>query len=231
MFSYYGSKAKLVKYYPRPVFDKIIEPFAGSARYSLKYFEKDVLLVDKYDIVIRIWQYLQQCSVKDIYGLPNLKAGYKIKREDFDCIEQAWLMGFLIKRVQKTPGLTVSEWGETEIIRSKKRIAQQLFKIKHWKFICGDYSIIPNQRATWFIDPPYQIQGISYRHGSKNIDFIKLGEYCKERKGQAIVCENSVAKWLPFVRMKEMNGLKRNTIDSIWSNEPTAFDYQQQLLF
>jgi site-specific DNA-adenine methylase len=35
MFSYYGSKSKIVKYYPCPAHDKIIEPFAGSARYSL----------------------------------------------------------------------------------------------------------------------------------------------------------------------------------------------------
>lgn len=37
MFSYYGSKSKIVDLYQPPKFDKIIEPFAGSARYSLKY--------------------------------------------------------------------------------------------------------------------------------------------------------------------------------------------------
>ena len=29
MFSYYGSKSKIVHLYPTPKFDKIIEPFAG----------------------------------------------------------------------------------------------------------------------------------------------------------------------------------------------------------
>jgi len=37
MFSYYGSKKKIVKYYPEPVHDVIIEPFAGAAWYSLEY--------------------------------------------------------------------------------------------------------------------------------------------------------------------------------------------------
>ena len=52
MFSYYGSKSKVVDLYPRPKFDKIIEPFAGSARYALKYFDRDVLLVDKYEVIV-----------------------------------------------------------------------------------------------------------------------------------------------------------------------------------
>lgn len=37
MWSYYGSKTKLVDLYPPPKTDKIIEPFCGSAKYSLKY--------------------------------------------------------------------------------------------------------------------------------------------------------------------------------------------------
>ena len=54
MFSYYGSKSKLVKHYPPPTCNKIIEPLAGSARYALEYFEKDVLLVDAYEVIVEI---------------------------------------------------------------------------------------------------------------------------------------------------------------------------------
>jgi site-specific DNA-adenine methylase len=35
MWSYYGGKSKIVQYYPDPKYDTIIEPFAGSAQYSL----------------------------------------------------------------------------------------------------------------------------------------------------------------------------------------------------
>ena len=78
MFSYYGSKSKIVDYYPPPKHKRIIESFAGSARYSLKYWQNDVLLVDKYPVIIGIWKWLQQCSKDDILKLPILKAGDKI---------------------------------------------------------------------------------------------------------------------------------------------------------
>lgn len=54
MWSYYGSKTKLVDLYPPPKFDKIIEPFAGTAKYSMKYWENDVILIEKYDVVYNI---------------------------------------------------------------------------------------------------------------------------------------------------------------------------------
>lgn len=231
MFSYYGSKSKLVHLYPKPVHDTIIEPFAGSARYALEYWERDVILIDKYDVLVRIWQYLQSCSVKDIAQLPNLQAGTKIVRANFDCIEQAWLMGFLLKRGSIRPDLTVSTWGEVEIPRGKKRIIDNLHKIKHWKILHGDYSIVPNQVATWFIDSPYEAAGVKYVCSSKKIDFSLLGTWCIERLGQTIVCESAGAEWLPFMPMKRMNGLKYSTVDSIWSNLPTAYDFEQKLLF
>jgi len=71
MISYYGSKSKLVNLYKPPTKDLIIEPFAGSARYALKYWEKEVLLVDKYDVIIDMWHWLQQASEKDLIIYPN----------------------------------------------------------------------------------------------------------------------------------------------------------------
>ena len=66
MFSYYGRKSKIVDYYPPPKHKRIIEPFAGSARYSLKYWQNDVLLVDKYDVIIKIWNRLKTCNKNKI---------------------------------------------------------------------------------------------------------------------------------------------------------------------
>lgn len=54
MFPYYGSKSIVARLYPPPVYDRVIEPFAGSTRYALRYFDRDVLLVDKYEPVVRI---------------------------------------------------------------------------------------------------------------------------------------------------------------------------------
>jgi len=82
MWSYYGSKSKVVDLYPTPKFDKIIEPFAGSARYSLKWFDRDILLVDKYDVVVNLWRWLQQCSENDILKLPELERGKSLIQKD-----------------------------------------------------------------------------------------------------------------------------------------------------
>ena len=46
MFSYFGSKYKLAKHYGAPRFDTVIEPFAGSAAYSLYWEPKNVILYD-----------------------------------------------------------------------------------------------------------------------------------------------------------------------------------------
>jgi site-specific DNA-adenine methylase len=231
MFSYYGSKSKIIDSYPKPRYDKIIEPFAGSARYSLKWFDRDILIVDKYEVIVRIWKYLQQCTPKDIMSLPEPKLGEKINRADFDCIERAWLMGFLVQQGVQVPMLTVSPFVVDNIGVQKKNMASQLFKIKHWKIELGSYEEIENQEATWFIDPPYFDGGHKYKHSNKNIDFEKLGEWCRERNGQVIVCENTSAKWLPFKPMKDMRGQYQTTTEAIWSNERTNYDDEQQNLF
>lgn len=75
MFPYYGSKYNLSEYYPKPKRDKIIEPFAGSAQYALRYYDKDVILLDRDPRIIGIWKWLQKCSVGDILGLPDLGRG------------------------------------------------------------------------------------------------------------------------------------------------------------
>lgn len=216
MFSYYGSKSKIIDYYPKPQFDRIIEPFAGSARYSLKYFEKDVLLVDKFDIIVNIWKYLQECSPNDILSLPSLKQGDKICRTDFDCMAQAYLFGFMITQGTATPMLTVSKFGAERLESNKKFIANNLFKIKHWQIELGDYATIPNQKATWFIDPPYQKKGYKYRHNK--VDFEHLANYSTTRKGQVIVCEQEGASWLNFNRLVSFRGSAITSTEVIFTN-------------
>jgi 16S rRNA G966 N2-methylase RsmD len=72
------------------------------------------------------------------------------------------------------------------------------------------YNAIPNFSATWFIDPPYEGAGKHYKMGSSLIDYNRLGEWCKTRDGQVIVCENSGASWLPF---KEVGNTKTSRKD------------------
>lgn len=112
-----------------------------------------------------------------------------------------------------------------------KRISAEIWKIKHWQFIHGSYEGIPNEPATWFIDPPYQTGGHAYRESNKNIDFPKLGEWCKERQGQVIVCEGGEARWLPFIPLTTQNVMRGERQEVFWTNEPTSYNVEQTKLF
>lgn len=234
MFSYYGSKSKIVHLYPTPKFDKIIEPFAGSARYSLRFWQKDILLVDKYPVIVDVWNYLKNASEKDILGLPILKLTDKV--EDFKQLSEIEkkLIGFNIKGGNSQPANKPSNFdgcNEKAQKRMYQNIAKNLFKIRHWNIKLDSYENIENENATWFIDPPYMFGGEHYKQSNKNLDFKQLGEWCKSRNGQIIVCENSKADWLDFKPIIKMQGTIHKTTEVIWSNYPTEFDYQMQSLF
>lgn len=229
MWSYYGAKTNMIKFYPAPKHDKIIEPFAGTARYALKYFDRDVLIVDKYDVIIKIWKWLQLCSPDDIKKLPRLKYGESLHDYKFDCEEAKLLTSFTIGFMSCTPRWTATirmEQRPNQANYTLNRIAAQLWKIKHWKIECKSYEEIPNQEATWFIDPPYELNGGQhYKHHKINYGHLKI--WAESRGGQSIVCESGGASWLPFVplaRQKTRGGWQN---ELIWSNLPIESDRLQ----
>jgi site-specific DNA-adenine methylase len=231
MWSYYGSKSKLVDLYPPPKFDKLIEPFAGSARYALKWFDRDVLLVDMYANVVDTWNWLKKCSKKDILGLPKLKKGDDIRNMNLSN-EEFIFLSFACSAGSATPRYSVSRFGEQNAKTLYKNVSDNLFKIKHWNIKQGSYEDLENIEATWYIDPPYQFGGHEYKFSNKNINFEELAFFCKERKGQTIVCENTKADWLDFKPMKDFIGTQKlKTTEAIWSNIPTNYDNVQQTLF
>jgi len=219
MWSYYGRKTKVIDYYNNPIHDKIIEPFAGTAVYSLygDNWEKDVLLLDKYDIVIKTWHYLQNTTKEQILSLPEMNYKDKIDDHEYLTQEEKWLIGFNINGGSAQPKKTTMKFNVWN--RVKLQIADNLHKIKHWEIIQGDYHDLKNEEATWFIDPPYQYGGQYYRHGNKNMDYTELGEWCKSRNGQIIVCENTKADWLDFQPLKKMKGSIHTTTEAIWENK------------
>lgn len=231
MFSYYGSKSKIVDYYPPPKHKKVIEPFAGSARYALKYWQKDILIIDKSENVIKIWKWLQGCSKNDILKLPKLTTGLDIRKIELSEIERTFL-SYLV--ASGRPSNIVTKFMDYDNGNQKvyKRIADSLELIRHWDIRHGSYTDLENETATWFIDPPYQFGGEHYKHGSKQINFTELAEWCKSRNGQTIVCENMKASWLPFRPVIQIQGAcQTNTTEVIWSNLQTNYDYEQTSLF
>jgi site-specific DNA-adenine methylase len=230
MFSYYGGKSKIIKYYPIPKYNTIIEPFAGSARYALEFGKgKDIWLNDKYDVVYKIWKYLINSNPEQINNLPNIKKGDDIRKFNLP-EEERYLLGFSVGNGRASPSYTVTSFGDqtsypktdsrwrpnSTWTLTKNRILKNLDLIKNWKITNLDYLDLPNIEATWYIDAPYQFGGDLYPENK--INFQELAEWCKSRKGQIIVCENSKANWLPFKNLKEMSGQKHRTMESIYTN-------------
>ena len=172
MWSYYGSKSKVIRHYPDPKFGKIIEPFAGTAKYSLKYFERDVLLVDKYEKIVDLWKYMQNASEKDILDLPDVEYGDELRDHKLD-YGASLLMGFSINRGSSVPKNKVAKFQNWNTFKVK--VAKSLYKIRHWEIRLGTYTDIGNQKATWFIDPPYQTGGKYYVHSK--IDYEHLAQW------------------------------------------------------
>ncbi len=235
MWSYYGAKTNLIDYYPSPKHDKIIEPFAGSARYALKYWDRDILLVDKYDVIIKVWKWLQLASEKDILSLPRkMVMGQKFDDMGFDCEGQRLFYSFISgcgdsrPRNMATKRKTIDR--PNHINYNLQRVAKELWKIRNWKIELGSYEQLQNETATWFIDPPYEFGGHSYKESNKNIDFPSLSLWCKQRQGQIIVCENTKATWMDFKPIKMQRGSLFSTTEAIWTNEHTIYDNEQQKL-
>jgi len=234
MWSYYGAKTNVIHHYPPPKHGKIIEPFAGTARYALKYFDREVLLVDKYEVIIKIWKWLQLCSVNDVLSLPRFIHGENINEFKYDCEEQRLLMGFLIGFGHRAPT-------DKATVRAKERpnrlnysinqVASNIWKIKHWQFSWSSYEDIPDQEATWFVDPPYQYGGHCYRESNKNLNFESLSKWCSSRSGQVIVCENTKADWMDFKPLVSQQCSTGRNYEAIWLNEPSVFDQKQFELF
>jgi site-specific DNA-adenine methylase len=220
MWSYFGSKSKTAKRYPVPKYKTIVEPFAGSAQYSLfgDNWKRNIILCDKYKPIVTIWDYLINKATKEmILGLPDLKDQDNVNNYSLSEAEK-YLIGFCINRGSAHPKLTASRFNSWN--KDKIWIANNLHKVKQWKIVDGSYEDLPNIEATWYIDPPYQSAGKWYdsQCSNKSIDYQKLAEYCKTRKGQVIVCENIEADWLPFKPLLDFHGQLHNRTEAIWLN-------------
>ena len=204
LFYYYGRKKQIAKYYPAPQYETIVEPFAGAAAYSLygENWKKNVILVEKDEKVADIWRYLiHDATPEEIEAMPDLSPG-EHSSEFLHIIHAATKMAFAFKTIKVTPVLA-RNW---EI--SKRMMAKNLYKVKHWEIICDDYTASPDITATWFIDPPYKGEGgMGYRYSSKMMDYEALAKWALSRKGEIICCEGESGDYLPFENLLSLPGV------------------------
>ncbi len=206
-FSFYGGKWGAAPHYPEPRYDTVIEPFAGSAGYAVRHYARRVHLYDIDEKIIATWHYLIGASERDIRALPLMRAGDHV--DDLPVSQEArWLIGWWLNKGMTAPCNIPSRWmreplpGRLETFWGegvRERLARQVEYIRHWRADLGSYESAQDVAATWFIDPPYSgAAGSRYRHGNRDIDYRALAQWCRSRRGQAIVCENVGADWLPF---------------------------------
>ena len=224
-FTFFGGKYRMAPKYPSPRHATIIEPFAGSAGYSVRRNSERVILIEVDPVVAGVWRYLIGVSEAEVLALPDIATGTSI-----DDYELGWearnLVGFWMNKAMTHPCLTPSAWLRSGIRpmsnwgpSTRERIASQLVEIRHWEIIEGDYTAAPDIEATWFVDPPYEVRGSRYRFGAELIDFDALGEWCQSRQGQVIVCENEGATWLPFEPFHDAKTARSNrSAEVVWTN-------------
>lgn len=230
-FTYFGGKYRLAPRYPETRYDFVIEPFAGSAGFSVRRPAAKVLLVDLDEIVIGTWQYLIRTPAKEIMRLPLYDGTWETVDDLAIPQEARWLIGWWLNKGSGSPCKRPSSWmrgirpenaGENVWgAGARHRIARQVDQIRHWHAVHASYLDIPNVEATWFVDPPYEVAG---KYRVREVDFTDLGAWCKNRLGQVMVCENVGATWLPFEPFHHVhatNGRYRSgvTKEALWTNE------------
>jgi hypothetical protein len=192
---------------PPPFHQDIVDAFAGSAGYPLRYPDRNVLLVELNPRIAALWQWLVKLDRDELLALPDVPPGTTV--DDFEATSIPGpardFVGFHLNPGNTIPGRRRSayrsgRWAKRWSQTTRRNLANQLHRIRHWRVICGDYrhalEAMPNP-ATWFIDPPYSNSaGKTYR--TPELDYQALAAWTERLSGQVIVCEHAGATWLPF---------------------------------
>lgn len=225
-FCLYGGKWRSFRHYPAPLHGTVIEPFAGGAGWSLRYHERNIVLVERYHVLAEVWRYLISVRASEVRRVPLV-----------DCVDDLpswvpdggrWLVGLrmsnaitgprrrLSSGLRKLQSLGRKHAGWTE--ESRNRISEQVEAIRHWRIIEGAEAPA-GCNVTTFVDAPYQgAAGRHYPHGSGAIDYAKLAAWVRARDGQTIVCEAEGADWLDFQPLATFKAGPRSQIsrEVIW---------------
>jgi hypothetical protein len=189
VFPYFGSKKRIARKYPAPLYRTVVEPFAGSLGYSMYYRPEESNAFDADERVVELWRRLMVGEVAQSPPRIGTKTDdLLVKLCSYS--EHALTSGTMTvtSRMVRDWASLFQRWAETA------PWAKEHVSIAH-----ASYEAAPDIEATWFIDPPYQhANRRGYREGSRKIDFSSLADWCKSRRGQVIVCEQEGATWLPF---------------------------------
>lgn len=219
MFYFYGRKGSTAHKYPTPLYETIVEPFAGSMAYSCHHaaqrptqalgFELDPRVAD-------LWNRLLTT------GTPPPIPPDQTHTDDLYHMTSAADHGSLTHNVAK-----ISSRMRTNSEQQRRLTERLIPHTKNFHVVNAPYTDAPDIEATWFIDPPYAPTGVGrpngggggYKVSNSGIDYPVLAAWCRSRRGQVIVCEQEGADWLPFTPLPgAMVSPRARRREVIWTN-------------
>lgn len=246
LWSYYGSKWTMARHFGPPRRDLVIEPFAGSAGYSVWWEAPNVRLYDLDSDVVAAWDWLIHCSEEDVRRVPAKFRSQEEWRALPDGIRQVvfwnicycrcavgkqlpdWYIeycrtgkvsGPLLNHRDLNPGKGINSLRYWED-RVKERLIAQKPLIAKWTVEQASYRDIPLVEAHWHVDPPYAASpGRAYVHDQ--VDYDHLAQWCRSLPGAVDVCEQEGADWLPFRPLGNVSAMANKVShEAVWRNEP-----------
>jgi len=214
-FSYYGSKYTVARYLGPPRAPVVIEPFAGSAAYSVRWEPRKAILCDINPDIVALWKWLIGAAPDDIAAIPDTF-------EDFSEIMALprgaqILVRFWIAKGRERPASRLSPWyfrhrkdADCRVWGAaiKRRLIAQLPKIKGWEIHHASWEEIDVGRfgddVHWHIDPPYS-SAAGRKYPFSSVDYEALANWCRKLPGAVDVCEQAGATWLPFEPLCTVN--------------------------
>ena len=112
LFKWFGSKWLSARLLPPPTYPTIVEPFAGSAGYSLRHCERDVTICERDPHLLALWRWLVHKATEEaIREIPlGVPEGTDIRTLGLSHGQQ-----LLLKTWQRTNNVgdcwTISPWG------------------------------------------------------------------------------------------------------------------------
>ena len=220
VFSYYGSKSKRAHLYPQATNGLVIEPFAGSASYSVQLMPNDNLSFWFNDLnkdTCEVWKYLTSSPCLETIRafIPDtMRRGTSItdhicNAQDKTGLKCPYGLEVYLRAATNRGTLgtgyfdAVTYWCAEEwpTIYRKLVWAIERLSLADIEVTGKSYTDLPNPPAVWFVDPPYNNLA-GFRYVENNIDYSHLADWCLSRDGIVIVCEQMTATWLPFKPMK-----------------------------
>ena len=220
-FRYYGGKWRAAMRYPAPKHDHIVEPFAGGAGYSLRYWWLDVTLRDVDATLIRAWHWLQESSARDVMLLGDVRPGMRAD-EVSACDGARAFATYNTNNASARGRPTFTERAAKTWNRCRVCWSRWPDRVRHWNIYADNFDAVHDEVATWFIDAPYSTPaGAHYRAAA--LDYDALAVWCQSRRGQVTVCEQAGATWLPFQPFGHVKGQAkhgtndRNNEEVVWN--------------